>query len=96
MYTTPQVAAMIGCSRQQVHRWAIRLGLGTLIGPVRSLSPADVEQLRQYISPGQPGNPGFGAELGRKGGIASGVAKRAKRSRRKRSSGDSLGDSAAP
>lgn len=95
MYITPQVAAMIGCSRQQVHRWAKRLGLGQLIGRIRSLSPADVEQLRQHIRPGRPGNPEFGAELGRKGGIASGVAKRAKRSRRKRSSGDSLGGSAA-
>lgn len=78
MHTTTQAAAMIGCSRQQVHRWAVRLKLGTLIGPIRSLSPADVDALRQHISPGRPGNPEFGAELGRKGGIASGVAKRKK------------------
>lgn len=95
MYTTAQAAGMIGCSRRQINRWAIRLGLGTMVGPVRSLSPAEVETLRQHIRPGQAGNPEFGAELGRLGGIASGVAKRAKRSRRKRSSGDSLGDSAA-
>lgn len=79
MYTTTQAAAMIGCHRRQVNRWAVRLRLGTMVGPVRSLSPAEVQQLRQHISPGRPGNPQFGPELGRLGGIASGVAKRAKR-----------------
>ena len=79
MYTTNEAATLIGCHRRQVNRWAVRLGLGTMLGPVRSLSPAEVQQLRDYIRPGQAGNPEFGAALGRKGGIASGVAKRAKR-----------------
>lgn len=79
MYTTTQAAAMIGCARRQVNRWAVRLRLGTMLGPVRSLSPAEVQTLRQHIRPGQAGNPGFGAELGRLGGIASGQAKRARR-----------------
>lgn len=79
MYTTTQAAAHLGCSARTVRRWAARLGVGKYIGPICSLSVSDVEQLRRHIRPGKAGNPGFGAELGRRGGIASGEAKRAKR-----------------
>ena len=55
LYTTNQIAAMIGVTRNCVHQRIERMGLaGTQIGRARGFSQDQVEQIRKY-APRPPG-----------------------------------------
>lgn len=82
MHTVATAAAELGSSRPAVLRACRKLGVPKH-GPVYQIDAEALEAIRGLVRPGQPGCPAFGAELGRRGGLASGVAKRAKRAKRK-------------
>ena len=46
LYTTAQVAALLGISRQLVHRYANQLQIGTYYGNRRLFTPADLHAIR--------------------------------------------------
>lgn len=81
MHTVTTAAAALSSSAPAVQRACRRLGVPKL-GPVYQIDTAALEAIRGIVRPGRPGNPQFGPEMGRRGGIASGVAKR-KKSRQK-------------
>lgn len=50
LYTTNQIAAMIGMTRDGVHKRINRMGLiGVQIGKTRGFSPDQVKQIREYV-----------------------------------------------
>lgn len=81
MHTVTTAAALLGSSRPAVLRACRRLGVPKH-GPVYQIDAEALESIRGIVRPGKPGNPQFGPELGRKGGLAAAAAKAAKRRKR--------------
>lgn len=46
LYTTAQVAELLGISRQLVHRYTKRHNIGTVYGRQRLLTAADIDAIR--------------------------------------------------
>lgn len=55
IYTTAQVAALLGVSDSRVRQIALTLGVGRKLSPrVRVFTAAEVERLRGRAGPGRP------------------------------------------
>lgn len=57
LHSTSAVAAQLDRDRSTIHRMAVRLNIGTLVGAARVFTDADIAALAKNLR--DPGNPNF-------------------------------------